>query len=241
MKNLITSSALSFALLTTFNATAQTNKQALAERLTQLTKLEVIAIEEAPIANFVQLVTPQGIFYASEDGKHIISGGIHEFSNGFRSLTNERMGAVRGQAIKELEDTFITYRSPSEEYEVIVFYDPTCPFCRRMHENIDSYLNQGITIHYAAFPRGGINTASARQLDSIFCADNPKSTLDNSIVNTPIPPKVCTEESPVASHYALGEQLGVRGTPAIYTLNTATAIDGGALPANQLRGRLDAL
>lgn len=229
------------ALTLSASAIAQTQPEEFSEKLEKLTGISVLAVEDAPIEGFKQLVTASGIFYVTNDGEHIFSGALHKFENGFPSLTNQRLSVVKKAAIDEWADTFITYESPVEEHEIIVFYDSSCPFCVRMHTNVESYLQQGITIHYAAFPRGGVGSPSERDLRNIFCAEDKHAALDASIHNERLEPATCENESLIASHYNLGEQLNVRGTPAIYTFDNVYEVPGGAIPAPQLRGMLDAL
>lgn len=240
MKNLSAYALALIALAIGFSASANSGQeQTHAEKLTQLTGIDVVAAEQAPIDGFYQLVTKDGVFYVSKDGQHIFSGALHNFENGFRNLSEERLGLIRAETIVQHADTFITYKAPNQIHEIVVFYDSSCPFCVRMHQQLDSYLDQGITVHYAAFPRNGINSPVANELTNIFCAENPQEALNASSKNQAVLPASCGS-NPVASHFQLGEELGVRGTPAIFTIS-GRAIGGGAVPAQQLIGQLNAI
>ena len=40
---------------------------------------------------------------------------------------------------------------------VIVFTDPSCPYCTKLHSEIGNSQNLGITVNYFTFPRGTVN------------------------------------------------------------------------------------
>ena len=56
----------------------------------------------------------------------------------------------------------------------------------------------------------------AKQLATAWCARNREATLTSLKSGVEMPLNDC-EGNPVAEHYALGNRLGVRGTPAIVT------------------------
>jgi len=56
----------------------------------------------------------------------------------------------------------IVYKAPKEEYQITVFTDSTCGYCRKLHKEIDGFLAEGISVRYMAFPRGGVNITGYR-------------------------------------------------------------------------------
>jgi len=55
-----------------------------------------------------------------------------------------------------------------------------------------------------------------KNLASAWCADDPNETLVKLINKESVPVNIC-EGNPVAAQFQLGQELGVRGTPAIIT------------------------
>ncbi|HHG1616490.1 TPA: thioredoxin fold domain-containing protein [Klebsiella pneumoniae] len=53
-----------------------------------------------------------------------------------------------------------------------VFTDITCGFCQKLHSDLQSYLDKGITIKFIAYPRAGMNSMIARNMASVWCADD---------------------------------------------------------------------
>ena len=72
------------------------------------------------------------------------------------------------------------------------------------------------TDRYLAYPRAGVGSDAYKQLASAWCAENRNDTFDKLSKKQAVPENVC-EGNPVAAQYELGQQLGVRGTPAIIT------------------------
>ncbi|MEN1728206.1 MAG: thioredoxin fold domain-containing protein, partial [Pseudomonadota bacterium] len=128
---------------------------------------------------------------------------------------------------------------PSEEakYEILVFTDPDCGYCRRLHEQIAEYTAAGISVNYMAFPRAGVGSGSYDKLVSVWCAEDPNAAMDVAKAGGTPTPVSC--ENPVEAQYRLGQSLGVTGTPSILTRDGG--IIPGYVPPEQLISRLDAL
>lgn len=208
--------------------------------------LKVQTVEDAPLAGFYQVITDKGIIYASKDGKHLISGTVHQFDSAMTDLTKDRLLVEREKDINALKQDFITFRSPNEQHEVIVFYDTTCGYCHKLHSEISSYLAQGITVHYAAFPRNGIydpRTQGAKtdgfiSLQNIWCADNTSKSLAFNMASkgTQLPRRDC--DTTIEQQFNLGVKLGIQGTPAIISMRGDIVV-AGYTPAASLKDRLE--
>ena len=92
-----------------------------------------------------------------------------------------------------------------------------------MHEQIKQYNKIGISINYAAFPRSGIGTGAFTKMVGAWCSDEPKKMLTNLKKGKDPKLKFCNTQ-PIAKHYAIGQKIGITGTPAIITS------DGELLP-----------
>lgn len=212
------------------------------QRFSSLIPLKVIAVEESAVEGLVQLVTERGVFYITPDGEHIVAGNIHKSEPGLPNLTRERANREHVATIESLRDSFITYESPNEEYEVIVLFDSTCGWCARQHEEIQTYLDAGITVHYAAFPRQGVKTPQGKptstyyQLENIWCAESPNDALDASVGNATIARSTC--DNKIEEHFELGNALGYSATPITIDFK-ANNVAEGYLPAATMKAKLD--
>ncbi len=222
---------------------AELNKSQISKKFQSVVPFTVIDIEESPITGFYQVLTKSGIYYASKDGKHILSGSVHDFEAGLKNHT-----AIRQQKINEVEiarqkDKYVTFKAPNEKHEILVFFDTSCGYCQKLHSEIAAFNAKGITVHYAAWPRQGVRiqnstsfTPNYLEMESIWCAENPAMMLNLAERGGAIPPKTC-KASGVEEQYSLGTSLGIRGTPAIFNLKGQEVIPGYA-PADRILQRL---
>lgn len=164
--------------------------------------------------------THQGIYYIDEAGDFLVAGQWFAVadSDNVVNLTEQVNAQLRMTEIKALRDSAIVFGDLDARYQVSVFTDHTCGYCRRMHQALEEYQAAGIAVHYYAFPRAGMESTGAADLASIWCADDPaaamntaKSGGDISALKTP--DKACTAQ--VETHLQVGRALGVQGTPAM--------------------------
>lgn len=194
--------------------------------------IEVLRTEPGEIKGYVRAITNQGMFYVSEDGERLISGNVFDITASQpENLSEKALSQVRLDMLSDVEDDTLVYAADNEKYQVTVFTDTTCGYCQRLHENMSSYLDKGITIHYLAFPRGGMNSKGAQQLQTVWCAEDKKAALSGFFEDdNPTGESRCA--NPVAEHYQLGKSFGVTGTPAIILPNGR--LIPGAVPASRL-------
>jgi thiol:disulfide interchange protein DsbC len=112
----------------------------------------------------------------------------------------------------------IIYGEKTLPYQVTVFTDIDCGYCRKLHSQIKEYNEEGIRIRYLAYPRSGIMrdgkmTDSAALAESVWCADDRHAALTDAKAGKDVPNKKCG--SPVSAQYQLGQDFGVTGTPAL--------------------------
>lgn len=222
---------------------AELNKSQISKKFQSVVPFTVIDIEESPVSGFYQVLTKSGIYYASKDGKHIFSGSVHDFEAGLKNHTAIRQRQINELEINRLKDKYITFKAPNEKHEILVFFDTSCGYCQKLHSEIAAFNAKGITVHYAAWPRQGVKipnsadyTANYLEMESIWCADNPAMMLNLSERGGAIPSNPC-RNSGVDEQYNLGTTLGIRGTPAIFTLKGNEVIPGYA-PADRVLQRL---
>ena len=129
----------------------------------------------------------------------------------------------------------ITFSPPEAEYDLTVFTDIDCGYCRKLHAQVEEYNKQGIAIHYMAFPRAGIGSRSYEKAVSVWCADDKQGAMTDAKMGAEPAPDQC--DNPVARQYQAGVELGVTGTPALLT--ASGQLIPGYVPPDKLRERLD--
>lgn len=228
--------SVAVAIAASFSSVAATiSETEVKAKFELLLPFQVTTIVEAPIDGFYQIESEKGIFYASIDGKSIFSGSLHKFEEGLLNLTALRQKELATAQLESLNESLIVYPAKNEKYVVTVFTDPTCGYCRKLHSEMQTYNDLGITIAYAAYPRGGVNSPMANTLKNIWCADNKLEAMDKAKNDIAIPSISCT--NPVDRMYNIGSALGINGTPALFLPNGE--LIPGYQPAQQLLSTLE--
>jgi thiol:disulfide interchange protein DsbC len=178
--------------------------------------LTVNAVAEAPIAGMLQVFTNKGLFFTSKDGQYFIEGNIYDLNN--RVLVNdEQMRPYIVKQIATVQDQAIEFKAKDEKFVVNVFTDPSCGYCRKLHNEIQDYNKAGITVRYLAFPRNGLDSETYLQMQHIWCSKDSRKAMSEAKEGNDIKPAMCA--NPVKAQYEMGQSFGISGTPAIILPN----------------------
>lgn len=195
--------------------------------------LQVESVKKSKMPNVYEVFTSQGLFYTSVDGGFLLQGNLYEIKNGaVNSLTEESLAQVRVDGMETFKDNMITFPAKNEKYQMTVFTDLTCGYCRKLHNQMEEYNDLGITVRYLAFPRGGLASQSYTDMRSVWCSEDQQSAMTQAKGGAMIDQKICSQ--PVAEQYDFGRKIGVSGTPAIM-LDDGNMIPGYKTPAQMLQ------
>jgi len=196
---------------------------------------ESIAVSETPIDGILQVQIEGEIVYTSSDGRYMLQGRLVDLDTR-EDLTELAKSTQRLGLMKEIDASKqITFEPENPEYELIVFTDIDCGYCRKLHSQIAEYNAEGIGIRYMSFPRAGIGSNSYNKFVSVWCADDQQSALTEAKLGNEPEPLQC--DNPVAEQYQLGVAMGVTGTPAL--LMGDGQLIPGYVPPDKLKARLD--
>lgn len=199
--------------------------------------MDQVTIAETPMAGIMQVRIGGDIVYMSDDGRYLFQGRVIDMETQ-SDLTDAAMSGVRKEQLASLDSVdFVTFGNSEAEYDVLVFTDPDCGFCRRLHDQIDEYEAVGIRVNYMAFPRAGIGSETYNKMVSVWCAADRQDAMDIAKAGGTPPRATC--DNPVDEQYQMGQTLGVTGTPSILTFNGD--IIPGYVPPRELRERLERL
>ncbi|MFL1483715.1 thioredoxin fold domain-containing protein [Marinobacter sp. LN3S78] len=196
--------------------------------------LQVHGVTESAVPGLYEVRTNnRSMIYATEDGEYIIAGEMLQLTDkGVVNVTEQTRSVERARVISGYDhEELITYRAEGEEKAVIgVFTDIDCPYCRKLHDEMDRLNELGITVNYYAYPRSGPGTPSFRKYESVWCAEDQQAAMDQAKAGETVPQASC--DNPVGEQFQLGGQVGVSGTPAI-VLEDGKMING-YVPADKL-------
>ncbi len=210
---------------------SQANDTAIRQSLGKL-GINVKEIQASPLPEIKTVITDNMVLYVTKDGRHMIEGPLYDISTQSPANLTFKMLAEK---LQQFSDQMVVYKAPKQQYVVTVFTDITCGYCHKLHQQIADYNALGITVRYLAFPREGLTGKVARQMESVWCAEDKKSALDAAMKGKTPPEKNCSIE--IGQHYQLGLLFGIQGTPAII-LDDGTLIPGYQGP-NELKQFLD--
>ena len=193
------------------------------------------SIKASPIPGFREVAIGGKVVYVSADGRYLVQGSLVELATR-ENLTSVSEGALRrGQLDAVPRNRRIVFSPPNPKYRVTVFTDIDCGYCRKLHAQINDYMKAGISVEYLFFPRAGIGSESFNKAVSVWCAADQRKALTDAKLDKPVPKRTCT--NPVTMDYALGQRVGVDGTPAIFAADGTQL--GGYVPPEELVARLD--
>jgi thiol:disulfide interchange protein DsbC len=194
-----------------------------------------IAISETPIEGLLMVQVGGDVVYATADGKYMVQGRVIDLETR-EDLTESAKAEVRRELLAKADSkSQITFAPVETKYDLTVFTDIDCGYCRKLHAQIDEYNQQGIAIHYMAFPRAGIGSHSYEKAVSVWCASDQRSAMTQAKLGAEPDPAQC--DNPIEAQYQLGRELGVTGTPSLLTADGQMI--PGYVPPEQLRARLD--
>lgn len=233
---------LSLALfLATGSAVAASPEDTVLDTLKSINpQAKVHSISDAALPGFQEVVANGSVVYVSNDGRYLMYGQLFDTLER-KNLSDIAMNGLRRDMISKLPTEGRLVYTPEGEvkHRLIVFTDTSCGYCAKLHSEIDAFLARGIQVEYMAYPRGGASNPASAEMDSLWCAKDPHAAYTAWMAGNKAPPQQregCT--SPVMAHHAAGEQMGLEGTPAVYTLDGQQL--GGYVQAERLAAILDA-
>ncbi len=192
-------------------------------------------INRSPIDGWYTIQQGSIIAYVSSDGRYLLQGDLIDLDLQV-NLTEQSRSTARRDLISSVGNDEAILFSPIEvKHSVTVFTDVDCSYCRKLHSQIDEYLEQGIQVRYLLYPRNGPASKSWSTSEDVWCAKDRNRALTAAKLDRKFETSEC-DASMISEHYGVGRDIGLSGTPAI-VLDDGTLI-AGYLPPAQLSMRL---
>ena len=195
------------------------------------------AVVPSPIPGLYQIRSGTDVGYVSVDGRFYVDGDIFDMQTK-DNLTESSRQEGRLELLSKVSDADAIVFSPQGpvRHTLTVFTDVDCPYCRRMHSEMAELNRLGIRVRYLMFPRSGPDTDSWHKAEAVWCSADRRDALTRAKKGEAIKAPAC--KAPIAEQYALGREMGIRGTPAIFT-DTGEYVDH-YVPAAELSEHLSA-
>ncbi len=176
----------------------------------------------------------RGPVYIDFSKRYVITGNVLEVATR-ENLTRRRMIDLNRIDPSRIPlDDALVIGDPAAEKKIVVFTDPDCPYCRKLHPELRKVVERrpDVAFYVKMFP---IKKTSREKAKTIVCA-NSLELLDRAMEGREIPPPDCQTDQ-IEKNLEFGRSIGVRSTP------TLVFPDGrvipGAKPADKILLLLD--
>jgi thiol:disulfide interchange protein DsbC len=176
-------------------------------------------LRPSPIPGIYEFMQGADISYLTADGKYFLDGNLYDMDSR-ENLTEALRTRARLALISAVPESQMLIFGPKNPlYTITVFTDVDCAYCRKLHSQMAELNHLGIRVRYMFFPRTGPNTDSWKKAEVVWCSANRNDALTRAKAGAQLDLSKTCDATPVAREYALGQSIGVRGTPAIVTEN----------------------
>ncbi len=169
--------------------------------------------------------------YVDFSKSYVISGNIIRLKDHL-NITHERQAEFNRVNVSQIPlDDALVLGNPNAKKRVIVFTDPECPYCKRLHQQLKEVVakDPNVVFFLKMFPLK-IHPNAYSVAKSIVC-NHSLSLLEDSFAGKSVPPPLC-ETKVVDEDIALGKKLGIHSTP------TLVFPDGRVLPGYKTAAQL---
>lgn len=183
----------------------------------------------------------RGLVYIDFSKKFLLPGPIVEISSGANKTAEK---AEKIQVIRKIDVSKIPLdkalvmgnANNSNSKKVIVFTDPDCPYCGKLHQEMKKVIakRKDIVFYVKLFPLPGHKDAYWKS-KSIVC-DMSIKLLEDNFEKKPIQKKECDTKE-IDNNIKLSESLGINSTPTI--IMPDGRVYSGALPSEKLIDLID--
>jgi len=182
-----------------------------------------------------------GLFYIAFSKNYIVQGQIVEVATGV-DKTAEQYKVM--QDSKKIDVSRISLTNAlvlgdrKAKKRVIVFTDPDCPFCGRLHDEMRKVVEKrkDIVFYIRLFPLVKLHPDSYWKSKSIVC-NKSLQMLEDNFEKKPIQRTECSTKE-VDNTVKIAERLGITATPTL--IMPDGKVRSGAMSAEQLIDLVDA-
>lgn len=185
---------------------------------------QILEVREAPVKGLVEVIfeienqKQKSLFYLDVGKNFIVARGDIVDLKTKKSLTSEKLLALNMIKVDTgkipLKNALIVGNKKAKN-KVIVFTDPDCPFCGRLHEELKKVVEKrkDIVFYIKLYPLTQLHPKAYDKSKTIVCKKS-LGLLEDAYKGKDIPAPEC-ESKEVDDNIKLAADLGIKGTPAI--------------------------
>jgi len=185
-----------------------------------------------PFAGVYELHVDQDLLYTDAQVNYLMQGSLID-AQSRTDLTARRLQVLNRVEFASLPlELAIKQVHGSGKHRIVVFEDPNCRYCKLLHQTLAQM--DDVTIYTFLFPI--LSEDSAVKARDIWCAPNRVQVWQDWMRNGQVPATAqCT--TPIPTLLALGRDLRIQGTPALFFTDGSRI--SGALPLELLQDKLN--
>jgi len=179
---------------------------------------QVVGIEESQVPGFFAVnVEKQGRkipVYLDYSRRFLVTGDVIDLET-MESLVRERMIELNriDPSVVPVDDA-VVIGAPKAPVRIVVFDDPECPYCKKIHPEMKKVVEQrkDVAFFIKMLPLK-IHPDARRKAKAIICAKSAE-LLQDSLDGKPVPDPTCDTDQ-VEKNEATAQQIGVGSTPTL--------------------------
>ena len=204
--------------------------------LAQFPGAKITEIVKTPYSGLYEVFMDGQLVYASADGRYVFLGNVIDLAD-HKNLTEARMNQLMKINFNSLPfDQAIKWVKGDGSRKLAVFTDPDCPFCRKLEPELAKLNN--VTLYLFPYPIPSLHPGSEKIAEQIWCSADRIKAWNDYMLKGIAPTASPNCPNPVKKNMALGEKLGISGTPTLFFANGQRI--PGLVPAEQLDRLLSA-
>ena len=178
-------------------------------------------VAPTPWPGLFEVTMGANLAYVDASGRYFLFGHLYDMQ------AQQDLSAQRKEALPRIDfaalplgDALTEVRGNGERV-LAVFSDPDCPYCRRLEADLRELTD--VTLHTFLMPLAALHPQARRKAVSVWCAPDRLQAWKALMLRDQTASDADCDH-PVDRNIALGERLGIQGTP------TLIAADGRIQP-----------
>lgn len=190
------------------------------------------SVRPSDVAGVYEVVMGTRVAYTDATGRYFLFGRMIDMQTQ-EDLTAERTSELQRVELSSLplKNAIKSVRGKGERV-LYVFEDPECGYCKALHKTLASMDN--LTVYTWLVPILGPRSVASSE--AIWCAADRSAALIGHMAGKAAAASGGRCDTPLKQNIALSEQLGVKGTPTMFTATGKRLV--GAMSADQLSAAL---
>ena len=172
-------------------------------------------IVKTPYLGLYEVQVGNEVVYTDAEANYIFVGNVHD-GDTLENLTEARlreMNRVDFGAFP-LDQAFKIVNGKGTR-KLVYFSDPNCPYCKRMDKELAAVPD--LTIHVFLYPI--LSPDSMAKSQKVWCSTDRGKAWQALMLEGKAPAADGNCETPILKNLQLGQQLRIRGTPALFFPN----------------------